>query len=216
MKNRKFTIDSSQVTAILDGAFKHGAKGYFRVTAEGKCEVYAIRSRLMALGIRPASATHILEQANIPEKEYIYNRVPKSQNGFTTVKADVENYGEAEQRPPSGQSTTVAEAVGIAKHPSDQENDTQYPITGQLPEIQLQPVKKNRPRPLTEEEREAKKAKAEAAQHKKRFQLIETSSGKWGTWDGQNGTVTNIHWTREEALEELARLRSGGCQAVPF
>jgi hypothetical protein len=59
-------------------------------------------------------------------------------------------------------------------------------------------------------------AKVHAAENKRRFQLIETSSGKHSIWDAENATVTNLYYTMEEALSELTRLRSGGFRAVTY
>jgi hypothetical protein len=66
------------------------------------------------------------------------------------------------------------------------------------------------------EKRAAKAAKAEAIASSKRFQLIQTNSNKHGIWDAENGTVTSLYWTKEEAVAELARLRSGGFRAVNY
>lgn len=81
-------------------------------------------------------------------------------------------------------------------------------------------MKKGGPRPLTEDQKEAKAAKAEAAQNAKRYELVMTSfrkhgaSPKYGVWDGFAGAVIELFSSRGEAIEELARLQTGTSNVI--
>ncbi len=63
------------------------------------------------------------------------------------------------------------------------------------------------------EEKLKKQAEAEARASSKRYQLIETNSGKFGIWHADEGRVICLYLTKEEADEELTRLRTGSSQA---
>ncbi len=80
------------------------------------------------------------------------------------------------------------------------------------------PARRGPPR-TSEEEREAKRAKAEAAQNSKRYQLIVSASRKngatkHGIWDGVAGTVLELFCSRDEALEALIQLKTGNSYAI--
>jgi hypothetical protein len=60
--------------------------------------------------------------------------------------------------------------------------------------------------------KEAKKAAAEERANNRRWQYIETSSGKCGVYDNDNATVIGLYYTRQEAIDELPRLRAGSSQ----
>jgi hypothetical protein len=47
---------------------------------------------------------------------------------------------------------------------------------------------------------------------RQRYHYIETNSNKAGIWDAQDGRVIALFLTKEEALDELARLRAGSSQ----
>jgi hypothetical protein len=66
------------------------------------------------------------------------------------------------------------------------------------------------------EEKLAKKAEMEARANDRRWQLISTNSQKWGVWNNDGGRVIALYWTRQEADEELARLRAGSSQAGAY
>jgi hypothetical protein len=84
--------------------------------------------------------------------------------------------------------------------------------------VREDPEKDRRLEEIKEEARQLKEARQADKLSSKRFQLIETTSGKHGTkhgiWDAENGTVVSLYWTKEEALAELVRLRSGGFHSV--
>lgn len=64
----------------------------------------------------------------------------------------------------------------------------------------------------TREEKLAKKAELEQRANSRRWQYIETSSGKCGIYDNDNATVVALYYTKQEAIEELTRLRTGSSQ----
>lgn len=82
-------------------------------------------------------------------------------------------------------------------------------------ELPVAPFKEPKPKPVTPAERcgpppvsdepPARETKAEKA----RFQLITTSSGKWGAWDGTDARIISLFYDRNDAIAELARLRAG-------
>lgn len=63
------------------------------------------------------------------------------------------------------------------------------------------------------QEKLAKKAELEERANDRRWQLISTNSGKWGIWDNDGGSVISLYLTRQEAIDELARIRAGSSQA---
>jgi hypothetical protein len=204
MNQKKFSNSSPEVVAILDGAFKHGAKGYYRLTPEGKCEIYGIRSRLMALGIGSTTATQILERADIPTGEFIKNRVAKAKRLITTVKADVEEY------PKPTEVLSVAEVVGMEEEETASKGTCELLTpSADKPEKEVKSPKKTVPPKMTEEEREAKFLKAEEAANSKRYQYITTSSGKHGIYEGREATVVSLYYTKGEALVAMDELRHG-------
>jgi hypothetical protein len=68
-------------------------------------------------------------------------------------------------------------------------------------------IRKNGPKPLTEEEREAKLAKAEEKARKQRYQLVQQGSYH-GCYDAQNPTVV-LFKTLSEAQEHLRDILHG-------
>jgi hypothetical protein len=76
------------------------------------------------------------------------------------------------------------------------------------------PAKKCGPTPLTEEEREEKAAARDAVANNKRFQFIETNSGRYGVFDGTSGRVVSLFPRPEDAVAELTRLKTGRSYAI--
>jgi hypothetical protein len=240
MKGRHYTVDSPAVREILSGVYKNATRNYFKIAPDGRCEVFAVRTQLMALGMGSTSASKILEQANIPLGNFVLNPVVKLE-GVTMIRADVEVYGAAPWE----------EAVGVEEQPSErddqgrwvdgpcliapcptivgqdsiehdddmplcetEETSPEYSVTEHV--IPQSKLKKSGPKTLTEEEREEKLARQEEAANSKRYQYIETSSGKHGVWDDINGYVVFLAYTKEEAIEEMARLKTGRSYAVTY
>ena len=70
-------------------------------------------------------------------------------------------------------------------------------------------MKKAGPRPLTEEEREAKEVEKEACANSKRFSLVRRNTGTFGVYDDLYGNLLSVFVTRAEAIEELQRRQTG-------
>jgi hypothetical protein len=233
MKGSHYTVESPAVREILSGVYKNATRNYFKIAPDGRCEVFAVRTQLMALGMGSTSASKILEQANIPLGSFVLNPVVKLE-GVTMVRADVEVYGAAPWE----------EAVGVEELPSERDDQGRLSLPdscragftapiiigadqdsidhdddmlpGETEETSPSKLKKSGPKALTEEEREEKLARQEEAANSKRYKYIETSSGKHGVWDDINGYTVFLAYTKEEAIEELARLKTGRSYAVRY
>ena len=77
-------------------------------------------------------------------------------------------------------------------------------------------MKTKGPRPLTDEEKEAKAVAKEAAAEKKRWQLIVTISRQHvvnslthGVWNSREGKVVFVSPDREDAAAEMEQLKTG-------
>jgi hypothetical protein len=81
------------------------------------------------------------------------------------------------------------------------------------PEAIMEAALEAEARETARQEKLAKKAELEERANSRRYQLVETNSGKFGIWQADEGRVIALFLTREEAIEEMARLRSGSSQA---
>ena len=242
MKGSHYTVESPAVREILSGVYKNATRNYFRIAPDGRCEVFAVRTRLMSLGMGSTSASKILEQANIPLGNFVLNPVVKLE-GVTMVRADVEVYGagpleeEPSERDNQGRwiGSPSATIVVVGQVSIEHEDDIPVCETEETcPECSVtsKRAKKNGPtverdaklasgskihcKSLTDEEREERLARQEETANSKRYQYIETSSGKFGIWDGVNGYTVFLAYTKEEAIEEMARLQTGKSYAVTY
>lgn len=93
-------------------------------------------------------------------------------------------------------------------------NDVQEPVEPE-PDQQaiMQAALEAAARESARQEKLSKKAELEERANSRRYQLIETNSGKFGIWQADEGRVICLYLTQEEAVEEMARLRSGSSQA---
>jgi hypothetical protein len=220
MRRGNYKVNSAEVLAITKDTFRHGARGYFRIDEAGNTEIYPIRTRLMELGMGSSSASKILEAANIPSGSFIINKT--RDKTFTTVKADVEVYSvhgettcqEADRPLANASAVEIADAAdeGDLDELEEDESEPEFPTL----EIPASHSSKPGKKPMTVEEREETLARQEEAANSKRFQYIETSSGKFGVWDDINGYVVFLAYTQEEVIEELARLKAGKSYAVTY
>jgi hypothetical protein len=219
MKGNHYTVESPAVREILLGVYKNATRNYFKIAPDGRCEVFAVRTQLMALGMGSTSASKILEQANIPLGNFVLNPVVKLE-GVTVIRADVEVYGAVVE--------SLTERAGIAAYPpdyvADEERDDDMDL-GELddelePEVppaeQEASIPSKTGKKLTVQERDEKAARQEEAANNKRYQYIETSSGKFGIWDDINGYTVFLAYTKEEAIEEMARLKTGKSCTVTY
>jgi hypothetical protein len=71
MKGKHYTVNSLPVREILTGVYRNANRNYFKISADGRTEVFAVRTQLMALGMGSTSASRILEAANIPSGSFI-------------------------------------------------------------------------------------------------------------------------------------------------
>jgi hypothetical protein len=189
-RSSHYTPESPEVATILDGVWKSGVKTYYRIAADGKHIDVRIREELIAaLGISSRIATGLLQQANLPCAPYVCTR--------TTEKA---------QKAPSDIITMTVKPVDddIELDEPDDDAEAEFPQV----EIETSPSSK-KSKKLTIEERDEKAARLEEAANSKRYQYIETSSGKHGIWDDRDAYVVFLAYTREEAIEEMVRLKSG-------
>jgi hypothetical protein len=75
MTSSRYTPQSPEVVAILDGIWKSGIKTYFRVDVDGKHIDVKIREELIAaLGISSKLATRLLQQAELPCAPFVCTR----------------------------------------------------------------------------------------------------------------------------------------------
>jgi hypothetical protein len=207
MKGSHYTISSPAVQEILAGVYKNANRNYFRYTADGKTEVFAVRTRLMALGMGSTSASKILDDANIPAGSFIIN---KSTGGTRTVRADVETYPTQ-----STELLSVGEAVGVALEVDENSPDSgdatgpdnvielDEPDEDEEPDVPQEEdlatnTSSKKSKKLTVEERDEKAARLEEVANSKRYQYIETSSGKHGIWDDRDGYVVSSHTLRRK------------------
>jgi hypothetical protein len=232
MKGSHYTVDSPAVREILSGVYKNATRNYFKIAPDGRCEVFAVRTQLMASGMGSTSASKILDQAHIPAGTFVLNPSVKLE-GVTVIRADVEVYGvgpleeEPSERDDQGRwiGSPAATIVSVGQDSIGNDDDM---LPGEREETApvcsvtehllplSKPVKKNGPKALTEEEREEKLARQEEAANSKRYQYIETSSGKFGIWDGANGYTVFLAYTKEEAIEEMSRLQTGKSCTVTY
>jgi hypothetical protein len=200
MKGSHYTIDSPAVREILTGVYRNANRNYFRIAPDGRCDVFAVRTHLMALGMGSTSASKILEQANIPAGTFVLN---------PSVKLDQGRWVDGPCPTIVGQdSIEHDDDMPVCELRSHSEVTIDPSVTDDLIP-QSKPVKKSGPKSLTEEEREEKLARQDEAANSKRYQYIETSSGKFGIWDGANGYTVFLAYTEEEAIEEMSRLQTG-------
>jgi hypothetical protein len=231
MKGKHYTLDSPAVREILSGVYKNATRNYFKIAPDGRCEVFAVRTQLMALGMGSTSASKILEAADIPLGNFVLNPVVKLE-GVTMVRADVEVYGAGpwEEQPserddedgsvhlPRQLSQFGQDSIGHDYDMLPGEREETVPVCPVTEHLlpQSKPVKKSGPKSLTDEEREEKLARQEEAANSKRYQYIVTSSGKFGIWDGVNGYTVFLAYTEEEAIEEMSRLQTGKSYALTY
>lgn len=178
MRTSKFSIDSPEVRKILDGVTKSTGKGYFRIEESGKHTVVAARNELMRLGMGAATATHLLQSSHLPTAPFIYKRKSQARpvaerEPITEIEARLEVYE------PAPLETQPADRVVAPPAPS-----------------------RSGPPPLTEEEREAKAAKAEEKANGKRFQLIATNSGS-----SESGTESTRGFSHSSTTEMMPSRR---------
>ena|ERR1700722_20050944 len=194
MKYKQYTVHSPEVKAILFDVLKSGTGSYYRISPDGKHVACRIKQELTALGMCSSIVSRLLREADLPVAAFIHNRTvnkPKREIDATVELYEVE--------------------CGLNTHLS---MDTELSLTTPIPRpTEAKTLKKTGPKAMTEDEREGKRLKAEELENEKRYALVETRSGKHGIWDDDNATVVSLFWTKEEALEELARMRTGRAYA---
>ena len=161
MKGSHYTVESPAVREILSGVYKNATRNYFRIAPDGRCEVFAVRTQLMSLGMGSTSASKILEAAKIPVANFVLNPVVKLE-GVTVIRANVEVYGagpleeEPAERDDQGRwigspsATIVVVGQVSIEHDDDtpvcdtEETALECSVTEDLTP-QFKPVKKNGP-----------------------------------------------------------------------
>ena len=188
MTSSRYTPQSPEVVAILDGIWKSGVKTYYRIDADGKHIDVRIREELIAaLGISSKLATRLLQLAELPCAPFVCTRV--REKAMTVVVADDDEI-------------ELDELDDVEPDSPPLEN-VASPATSKV-------------KRLTVEEREEKAARQEDALNDKRYSYVTTSSEKHGVYDGHDGRVVALFYSRDEAIEELLRLKSGKSCAVTF
>jgi hypothetical protein len=208
MKGSHYSISSLPVREILAGVYRNGNRNYYRITADGRCEVFPVRKLLMALGMGSTSASHILEQACIPAGTFVCNPVVKYKE-IAIIKADVEAY-------PLDEETALDEL--------DSDEDMEIELEDELeadeleessPSEDLEPFR-DRVQPLNtvassnkskKEVARAQRAAKAAEAHAKKFELVR--QGKYHGIYNKDSASTELFRTEGEALEFLRLLLHG-------
>lgn len=167
---------------------------------------------LQQLGIKSSAAGELLREAAdlIPLATFVRNKGKNKPpepmpSCVAIVKADVEQYQDLSAMADIPEERQVEEVVEprLAGAP-----DLHVPVAF----VRHDGQPKKGPKPLTEEEIEAKEEAKESKADKNRFQLIQTSSRhgiKHGIWDSREGATIFMAYTLAECQEEMTRLRSG-------
>jgi hypothetical protein len=203
MREPRFTLASPEVIAVLSGVHRSTKKSYYRIV-DGRHVSCPVKIELMALGIAGATASKLLQTADLPSAPFIFNRqtarprVVASREVETEIEVTVEVYEAAIESP--GEEELGATAPNCETQQAEPTPET----------VTEKPIKKNGPKPLTEEEREAKVAKAEEKARKQRYQLVQQGS-YWGCYDTQDATVVLFKTLgeAEEHLQDILRGRDG-------
>jgi hypothetical protein len=225
MKYTQYTLDSPEVVAILCGLSRSGKQSYYRIIG-GKHVAIAARKQLLALGMCNKSASALLQAAPLLCSPFIHNRTArpivevKAEHEVRPIgrtyeapvtEADISKIVEmlvmpfpeeqADEGPPIG-GPDAARPIGLAEE--DRQNCRSTPQA--TPD---KPPNKHGRKPRLLDEREAHLAAQEEVANSKRFQYIVTSSGKFGIWDGSDARIVALFQSKDEAIEELTRLKTG-------
>jgi hypothetical protein len=180
-RSSRYTPESPEVAAILNGVWKSGVKTYYRVDADGKHVDVRIREELIAaLGISSKLATRLLQQAELPCAPFICTRARE--------KAAVEPVDVMEIEP--------EDELEAGELDEDLEDEVPDP---QLNEPSLRLGKQA----IGRAERAVKATEA----HAKKFELVRQGSYT-GIYNKDSATTELFH-TEGEALEYLQLLLHG-------
>jgi hypothetical protein len=205
MREPRFTLASPEVIAILSGVHRSTKKSYYRIV-DGRHVSCSVKIELMSLGIAGATASKLLQTADLPSAPFIFNRTAARRK----VVAETEVEKERE--------VTVEVYEAAIECPVDQELGEVAATPAATSEMQLvepkpvptteTPSKKTGPKAMSEDEREEKRLRKEEAENTKRYQLIQQGAYH-GVWDDTSAAVITLWHTKAEAIEELAKIKSG-------
>jgi hypothetical protein len=201
MREPRFTLASPEVVAILSGVHRSTKKSYYRIV-DGRHVACKLKRELMALGIAGATASKLLQTADLPSAPFIFNRTAARPRVVAEREVEMER--------------EVAVEVYEAETLVNRDVDTPAPIPESISPMPLtvteKPTKKTGPKPVTEDEREEKRLRKEEAENTKRYQLIQQGAYH-GIWDDSSAAVISLWHTKPEAVEELARIKAGRAYA---
>jgi azurin len=187
-RSSRYTPESPEVAAVLNGVWKSGVKTYYRIDADGKHIDVRIREELVAaLGISSKLATRLLQQAELPCAPFVCTRerekaqASSADHESITVEPDDEMEIELEDDEMDEDCQPEFPAVQInASHSS---NKSKQAIG------------------------RAERAGKAAAVHAKKFELVRQGSYT-GIFNKDTATTELFH-TEGEALEYLRLLLHG-------
>jgi hypothetical protein len=195
MREPRFTLASPEVIAVLSGVHRSTKKSYYRIV-DGRHVSCSVKIELMALGIAGATASKLLQTADLPSARprLVASREVETEREVTVevYEAAIECPGEEELGAHAPEPVPICETQVVERKPAT---------------VVEKQIRKNGPKPLTEEEREAKLAKADEKAIKQRYQLVQQGS-YWGCYDAQNATVV-LFKTLSEAQEHLQNILHG-------
>jgi hypothetical protein len=211
MKGKHYTVNSLPVREILTGVYRNANRNYFKISADGRTEVFAVRTQLMALGMGSTSASRILEAANIPSGSFIINK--SKDKAFTTVKADVEVYSLDGETTCQEACRPIENAIAVEIGDVADESDLDDLEADELDDD----LETDSPNPVTidsSSSNQSKKARARAERavkaaeaHAKRYELVR--QGRYHGIFNKDTATTELFHTEGAALEYLHLLLHG-------
>jgi hypothetical protein len=184
-RSSRYTPESPEVAAILNGIWKSGVKTYFRVDSDGKHVDVRIREELIvALGISSKLATRLLQQAELPCAPFVCTRA-REKAAVEPVEVDIEIKPENEFEVDDDIDLDEFEECPVTGH--------EEPATSSVKGKQA----------IARAERAAKAAEA----HAKKYEIVRQGS-YYGIFNKDSATTELFH-TKAEALEYLHLLLHG-------
>jgi hypothetical protein len=200
-RSSRYTPESPEVAAILDGIWKSGVKTYYRIDADGKHVDVRIRQELMAaLGISSRIATGLLQQAELPCAPFICTRTAGKAKALTRNTTN------------SGDSVIDVEIEPEEELEADADIDLDGEDSFVTDELELATTSTQSKKDLAPAERATKPAIV----HVRRYEIVR--QGRYVGIYNKDSATQELFYTEAEALEYLDQLlqgREASYQSIP-